>query len=268
MITAGVFTMLVSQLLSAQAHVMSMAEVLEHGHSHNDYEQKRPLDEALMQGFSSVEADIWFRRGDLWISHSGLPWQWKGTLRALYLDRIQKLVDERGSVYGDGRPFVLWLDIKEGSSHLREELRRQLARYPMLSVFSEDGDQERPVIAILTGNEAAKTRYVDEERACRAIRDSTSYHPGDNRADAKWRWYALNWSKVIKWDGHGEPQAREKKRLLSLVRRVHEKGRRLRLWKLPASREAWRLSLEAGVDQLGVDDLAAYHEFAASYGED
>ena len=45
---------------------------LQRAHSHNDYEQKRPLFEALARGICSVEADIWLVNGKLLVAH-GLP---------------------------------------------------------------------------------------------------------------------------------------------------------------------------------------------------
>src|SRR5258708_25649063 len=48
-------------------------------HSHNDYEQRRPLLDSLALGYRSVEADIWLRDGELRVSHQGRSFA--GTLR-------------------------------------------------------------------------------------------------------------------------------------------------------------------------------------------
>ena len=85
-------------------------------HSHNDYEQRRPLLDALALGYRSVEADIWLRDSELWVSHKGRSLA--GTLRELYLDPLQDRVDRLGSVHGDGEPFLLWLDLKSGEEEL------------------------------------------------------------------------------------------------------------------------------------------------------
>src|SRR6267143_1236051 len=60
-------------------------------HSHNDYEQPRPLLDALALGYRSVEADILLRDGELWVSHKGRSFL--GTLRELYLDPLQARMD-------------------------------------------------------------------------------------------------------------------------------------------------------------------------------
>src|SRR4051812_41116432 len=67
-------------------------------HSHNDYNQRMPLHEALHQGISSIEADVYYRHGELILSHEGVFS--KGTLEDLYLKQLQHIVDHRGgSVY-------------------------------------------------------------------------------------------------------------------------------------------------------------------------
>src|SRR5258708_14631426 len=81
-------------------------------HSHNDYEQRRPLLDALALGYRSVEADIWLRDSELWVSHKGRSFT--GTLRELYLDPLQARVDRLGSVHGAGGPLLLRLRPKYG----------------------------------------------------------------------------------------------------------------------------------------------------------
>jgi hypothetical protein len=43
--------------------------VLARAHAHNDYERDEPLSDALAQGFSSVEADVWLVDGKLLVAH-------------------------------------------------------------------------------------------------------------------------------------------------------------------------------------------------------
>ena len=54
-------------------------------HSHNDYLQAQPLEEALAEGFCSVEADVFFDQGDLYIGHA---YPTEKTLTELYLDPL------------------------------------------------------------------------------------------------------------------------------------------------------------------------------------
>jgi len=52
-------------ILAAEAGSGAALRPLPQAHSHNDYEQKRPLLEALDHGFCSVEADVFLVEGSL-----------------------------------------------------------------------------------------------------------------------------------------------------------------------------------------------------------
>src|SRR5262249_26298184 len=149
-----------------------------------------------------------------------------------------------GSVYGDGVPEYLWIDIKSREPELRPLLREQLSRYPMLRGPSP------MVIAVLTGDEEAKAACGDW-----ALRDSNELHVEDPPADASWRWYSLRWGEFFDWAGNGEIPPRERDKLDALVARIHQGGRKLRLWSTPDSEELWQELIDAGVDMLGTDDL-------------
>jgi hypothetical protein len=224
-------------------------------HSHNDYVQRRPLDDALANGFRSVEADIWLDDGDLWVAH--YPVAYVGTLSKLYLEPLQKLVNRRGSVYGDGVPEYLWIDIKSHDPALRPLLRAQLARYPMLR-------GPRPmVIAVLTGDEESKAAYMLEPGEPFASRDSNLLHESDPPGDAAWPWYSLRWRDFFDWNGRGPMPEAERAQLHRMVARIHGGGRKLRLWETPDSEELWQELIDAGVDMLGTDDLPRMSRFLA-----
>lgn len=162
------------------------------GHSHNDYLQPHPLDDALANRFTSVEADIWLHRGTLQVSHHG--WFWAGPLRRLYLDPLQRRVSALGSVYGDGRPFILWLDIKDDGLEMVPAIHALLSGYPMLARFSDQAVLPAPVTVVLTGSPAIKEAYVQSYPIRYAVRDSNIYEPGDPRAARhRWLWYSLYW---------------------------------------------------------------------------
>jgi hypothetical protein len=242
------------------------AATLTRGHSHNDYEQERPLEDALVNGFSSVEADIWIHDGLLQVSHLGLLY--RGTLEELYLAPLQRRVDRFGSVYGDGRPFLLWLDIKDGSKRLPGELQRLLARYPMFTRFGgEGGERPGPVTAVLTGD-PIKSAYVDGFPERYACRDGLGFDPSDPPAssDDSWCWYAISWGDLVSWGGDGPIPAAEHEKLERVVRGVHSKGRRLRIFGAPDNPAVWAEELRTGVDLVGTDRLPAAANWLGAHG--
>jgi hypothetical protein len=218
-------------------------------HAHNDYENERPLFDALEARIYSVEADLYFSEGDAEVGH--YLWDLKGTLQELYLDPLQERVDEKQSVYGDGHAFVLWLDFKSDAPELLAEVERLLNAYSMV------GDA---VKVVLTGEASAKIPFV-EDTAAVVERDSNSIAPDDPDADSLWTHYALNWQSHLSWNGLLDPSETERAELFDLVEAAHEKGRKLRLWNAPDHEMAWQLQLEAGVDYINTDrvsDLASF----------
>ncbi len=228
-------------------------------HAHNDYEHPRPLLDALEQGFESVEADVWLDGEAIGVSHTGAPF--KGTLDALYLQPLAERVAQRGSVHGDGRPFTLWLDLKQGSPALQDLLVGALAARDYLTTFDDDGVlQQRAVTVLLTGHDAAKKAMVARASPRPYARDSNDYRPDDAPADGRWRAYALNTPAFLSWSGLGELPPAQRRQLENLVHGAHAKGRQLRLYANPDTEAYWQAAREAGVDFVNTDDLRGLAE--------
>lgn len=64
-------------------------------HSHNDYERKHPLFDALSAGCTSVEADIWSlpKSTELYVGHRKNSLSDDRTLKKLYLSPLEDLLD-------------------------------------------------------------------------------------------------------------------------------------------------------------------------------
>ena len=205
------------------------------GHAHNDYEHQHPLNDALAAGFTSVEADIWLRDGELVVSHDAFTQ--KGTLADLYLDPLQALVDAHGSVHNDGAPFTLWIDIKDQSAGLNDALATLLGKHAMIG---------GAVVVILTGDAAQKQAF----RGPVTI-DSNDFSLSDPSADGFWRSYALDWNTY-------NPTA---ERMACIVNVAHQKGRSVRFFGGPDDDAAWKQQRDANVDFINTDkltDLAAF----------
>ncbi len=224
-----------------------------YAHAHNDYEHARPLFDALDAGFHSVEADIWLADNAIRVSHGGGTF--KGTLRDLYLDPLRDRVAASGSVLGDGEPFTLWLDLKDGSADLRQALRNLLEAYPMLSRFEDERVEGGPVTAVLTGDAASKAAFVAGPAPRRACRDANAYALDDPDADTRWRYYAIPWSAVAAWNGHGALAEDERHRIGCIVADAHAKGRKVRFYGTPETEAYWAAALDLGVDFLNTDKL-------------
>jgi hypothetical protein len=64
-------------------------------HSHNDYKHRIPLFEALASGCISIEADVHLIDGDLRVGHHARGLKSTQSLRAMYLEPLQRMLDSR-----------------------------------------------------------------------------------------------------------------------------------------------------------------------------
>ena len=221
-----------------------------HAHAHNDYEHERPLFDALKNQFYSVEADIWLVNSEIMVSHD--QGNYKGSLKELYLDPLQAQVNEKGSVHGDGKPFYLWIDIKDSRAELRPVLHHLLEQYAMLSVFTQSEVKENPVTVILTGDRKSKEAFIQEYPVSHACRDSNTYSPDDPPANTKWLWYAVNWRNVMGEAGRTEFTPEQRENVQQMVDDIHGKGRKIRFYSL-GNRILQQTALETGIGLINTD---------------
>ena len=236
-------------------------------HAHNDYEHERPLSDALAQGFTSVEADVWLIGGELRVAHDRADSVPGRTLDSLYLEPLARRVDRReGSVYAgwDGS-LQLLIDIKSGARRTYTAIHQALrAHRDMLTRFApvmRDGAVE----VVISGNRP-KRLMLDQNRRWAGY-DGRLADLGSGLPASFMPLVSDNWTNAIGWDGTGPLPAADHERLLSYVRQAHAAGYRIRFWETPdAAGEPrttiWSVLYDIGVDHLNTDDLAGLARFA------
>ena len=223
---------------------------LAHAHSHNDYEQKRPLLDAVASRITSVEVDLFLEGDVIMVAHD--RGKWRGEFETLYLKPLNELWQKNALPVRGDEIFLLWLDLKDGSAALRQHLHRLLETYPV----THHADPARArVQVILTGDKTAKEAFVEEHPSELVSRDSNDFSQDDPPGSQSWNWYALDWRKIGTWNGEGSMPVMERKRLIEIVGRIHTNGRKVRLWHHPATLSVWQEATAAGVDRLGTDVL-------------
>ena len=233
-------------------------------HAHNDYEHPHPLEDALGFGFHSVEADVFYDYGQFDVKHQLFD-RSKGTLEALYLAPLQARVKANGTVFPDGDPFVLWLDLKDSDTRITEELQALLLKYAaMLTRIDGEGVAEGPITVVLTGDAAAKRRYVEAPSPRFAFRDSNVFSPDDPPADARWRYYALDWGAHLSWNGLDTPSASQQQELACLMENAAAGGRKVRLYNSPELPSTWEQLRAFGLDFIGTDRLEDLSNFLSA----
>ena len=237
---------------------------LPRAHAHNDYRHKRPLLDALEQGFCSVEADIFLRGEKFHVAHTRFGIRKDRTLEELYLKPLAERVRvNEGSVYPDRERFILLIDIKSDGKEAYPVLDKLLTRYGTLFTAHLKGKaRPGPVTAILSGGRPRGLVEADPTRYC-----ALDGRSGDLGSKAPTHLIPLvsdKWSNHFKWRGRGPIPAGERARLEELVTRARKDGRLLRFWSVPDRAECWQVLHDTGVDLINTDKLKELARFLRS----
>ena len=237
--------------------------LLTRAHAHNDYYHKRPLLDALDQGFCSVEADVFFRKGELVVAHTFLEIRADRTLKKLYLDPLfERVNSNKGSVYPKREPFLLLVDFKSNPNETLKALEAQLKPYRrQLTRLENDEVITGAVTVVISGNRptqkiiSAKNRFLFlDGRLSDPASWSTKISPVISES----------WNTHFRYRGIGEIKKEERLKLNSIIEKVHKQKKRIRFWALPDRKNAWRVAFESGVDLINTDKLAELRQFLIS----
>lgn len=240
--------------------------VLTRAHAHNDYLHPRPLLDALDQGFTSVEADIFLVGQDLLVAHTKRELKPERTLEALYLEPLMERARAHGAIHPgldkpDSPTFTLLIDQKTAPQPTWDALKLRLEKYKELFTEFEGGKVVRrgPVVAIISGDNV-RAELVSPVRRLAALDGRVADLDGPAAADPI-PLVSNAWSGLFKWNGVGEPPAEVAERMAEIVGKAHAQGRRVRFWGTPDGPDAWRAQYAAGVDLINTDKLAELAAF-------
>jgi hypothetical protein len=234
-----------------------------HGSAHRDQARQRPLLDSLDRGFCSIELDVHLIDGKLLVGHDRKDLNPVRTLQAVYFDPLRERVKKNDGRVNPGWPsLMLLLDFKTEGPETYAAVRRLLVEYAeMLTVVENGKITEKAVTVILSGNAPQAREAILADSPHYAALDGRI---GDLPSDLPASLLPLiseSWTTLFKWRGNGPMPEEEKAKLLDIVKKIHEKGRRLRLWSLPETVEFWTVLRAAGVDLLNADDIEAMQRF-------
>lgn len=223
-------------------------------HSHNDYLRPRPLQDALENGFTSVEVDVYLEGGKLLVGHDRKDLKPERTIESLYLDPLAvRVKNGDGWVYpGKHRLWVL-VDIKQDGQAVYREFKKILGSYPTL---------QRGVRFVISGDRPIGEIVKDAGRVA-ALDGRWSDLDKDYSQDLM-PWVSEAWTDHMKWLGLGPMPGEMKDHLEAMVRQVHSQGRLLRFWGAPDSEAIWDTQKKAGVDWLNTDRPAELRKWLLS----
>ncbi len=256
---AALFVMLIFCRLNAHSQLIPLPNAF----AHNDYSHKHPLYDALQNGYTNMEADIFLKGDRLIVAHINPYFKGHRQLENLYLKPLSDRINENnGQVYaGYDKPVTLMIDIKTDANSTYTALKPLLEKYRSILTRYENGKVvPGRVTVVLSGHkpydmiksEDNRLAFIDEDLR-KAARD-TSFTNVYEMASCKY-------SKLLRWKGTGAISAFEQQRLCNYVSMAHKCGEKVRLWASPDNKVVWNELLKCGVDLINTDKLVALKDF-------
>lgn len=256
-----IHTLLISLLFLLPYISKGQVSLNDRGHSHNDYEQNRPLFDALKLRYISIEVDIHPRNSELIVSHTRTKLGSKKTLQELYLNPLDSIIRrKKGTVFSnDSTSLILMIDFKSRKKKAFDLLATLLGTYEHLFYRRINGiDSWGPIQILLSGNPPLKK--LEELRS--------PYLFIDGRIGKKYSDYQSSMISRVSTPFHKVSLSSSKKSKLllhNLIKSAHANNRKVRLWSVPNNSETWLKLLKMGLDFISVDDL---QDFDSVYRQD
>nr|WP_249665370.1 phosphatidylinositol-specific phospholipase C/glycerophosphodiester phosphodiesterase family protein [Mucilaginibacter sp. Bleaf8] len=235
--------------------------------AHNDYWHKRPLYDALDNGYVHIEADVYLRGNNIIVAHILPVLKKKRTLEKLYLKPLQECIDGTGKRADcPSYPLTLLIDIKSDAEKTYRELDILLQKYKAILSSVEQGHYtQRQVTIVISGHKpfqllkSQSTRFAFIDEDLKKVDQDTTAKNFYQTASCKY-------SSLIRWKGQGSFPEIEKQRLCQYVSMAHRFGKKVRLWSSPENPAVWNALLQCGVDLINTDKLLELKNFLSRPG--
>jgi glycerophosphoryl diester phosphodiesterase len=215
--------------------------------------QARPLDEALENGFNSIEVDVFPVDGKLLVSHNERDIKRDKTIESMYLDKLSaRAKANKGAIYpGSKETFWVLVDVKTKGAEAYADFKTILDKYPELKPTKRN----------------SKIRYViSGDRAYEAIAADKGLYAGiDGRiedlpkhySDAVMPWISGDWTEFFPSKGETSFPEAQKTKLDTMVKDIHARHKIVRYWGSPDMASCWEIQWKAGVDLINTDHIAS-----------
>ena len=271
-------------------------------HSHNDYWRRIPLFEALGSGCISVEADVHLKNSDLLVGHTSMSVRDDETLRSMYLEPLQRMLEMRNAEITDDswrgifdlapkQTVVLLIDVKTSGIETIAELNAQLQPLrdlDYLTYWNGTARVMRPLTIVASGNAPFESITALNATHRDIFWDAKldGLISADDNFDVEPPVYAYNpsnsyFASTIFWNArlfalHNDSAPRPstpalKDAAMSQIDQAKARGLIARYWDTPSSPPnlrdvAWRVLITLRVGILNMDDLGTVRARASGWG--
>lgn len=237
-------------ILLASMMLWTQTPLLTRAHSHNDYMQARPLDEALDNGFNSVEVDVFPVDGKLMVAHNEKDIKPDRTIESMYLDKLSaRAKANRGAIYKNSKTtFWVLVDVKKKGEEAYKTFKTILDRYPELKPSSK-------LRFVISGDRAIASIAADKGKW--AGIDGRIEDLGKGYSVQQMPWISGDWSTLFpEFKGDFLAFAISFTGPSKMVKAIHAEHRLVRFWGAEDDENTWLYHWQTGVDLINTDRIA------------
>lgn len=233
--------------------------------AHNDYRHKHPFHDAIKNGFTHIESDIFLHNGRLLVSHRSPYFRGNHTLENMYLKPLSDYIISRQNATQTAMDTItLMIDVKSNGEKTYAALKDLFEKYKPLLSYSENGQiVHRNLTIVLSGNRPL-SMLRDEETRHFFVDERLQHVNSDEQFNSMYAMASCRYAKLFKWKGKGPMPENERKLLCDLVAKAHEFGKKVRLWASPEKEKVWTELLNCGVDLINTDKLEEFRAFSTN----
>ena len=242
--------LIISSLATAQEKIFTPMNA----HAHNDYEHPIPFYTAYYRNFGSIEADVYERNGQLFVSHEEKDIDVERSLEKLYLIPLKTIIKKNGgTAYKNSTDTLqLLIDFKTIGVPTMKALVKILDRYPEISKNATvqiviSGDQPLPALW------SQYPDYIHFDGKRNGIYTKAQL--------ARIPLYSVDIKAFTQWNGKGIIVKAEKDPLQHWIDSVHLIGRKVRIWGVPDNVNTWKTQMNMGADFIGTDKIETFTDF-------
>lgn len=214
-------------------------------HAHNDYKSHVPFWEAYASQCASIEIDILLRKGELLVAHESETSHPARTLKSMYIDAI---ISAGNLNLAPPLNFQLLIDLKTDAYKTLEVLVRQLEAHKTYWYSRENPEGIKIVISGNQPHVKDYNKYPDYI--------FFDYQDRSLSADLPWDKIALcsfDFKDFSVWNGKGRMTEAQKKKVQTMIDKVHQHHKPIRFWGSPDNKTAWKAFYDMEVDYINTD---------------
>lgn len=184
----------------------AQTSALPNGFAHNDYMHKRPLLEALENGYTNIEADVFLHNNKLIVAHFSPFFKKNRTLENLYLKPLYEYIKQHnGRIYENyTQPLILMIDIKSSANITYQALKPLLEKYSSILSVSEEGKLIPGKVTIILSGHKPYDLINSEKKNLAFIDTDFKMIYQDRSKNVLYPMTSCKYSHMIKWKGKGK----------------------------------------------------------------